>query len=274
MKATTALLTLLSSLSLFTTNTLRAAEVEGARAGDVRVVPVDSTPEPDQVITRIAFPANGEVKESNPVTVQIRLEGYPLGVHSDFPRAKELRDRREGQSLWILVDDNHTIEINEAVDDTGDSDEIDFDQTIETVIPYKLAPGPHVLRVLPLRSYDECLKGDKVFAASVFYVGTKEGRSIDLKQPYLTYNEPMGEFKKDQPILLDFSISNIQLSKDGYKVRLIIDGTDKRLLTTWSPYYIYGLTPGSHTVELQLLSPSNTVLPGLFNDTKATIRVR
>jgi hypothetical protein len=268
MKVTIALMTMLCSLSLF------GADVEGERVGKVRVVPVENTPEPDAVETRIAFPGNGEVKERNPVSVQIRLDGYPLGIHSDFPRAKELRDRREGQSLWILIDDRAPIEVNEAIDDTADDDELDFTQTIEQVIPYTLDPGPHVIRVLPLRSYDECLKGDKVFAASVFYIGNKGEKTIDLKKPYLTYNEPMGTFKGDKPILLDFFVSNTQLSKDGYKVRLIIDGNDKRILTEWHPYYIYGLSKGTHTVELQLLDPYNNVLPGLFDDTKATIQVQ
>jgi hypothetical protein len=90
----------------------------------------------------------------------------------------------------------------------------------------------------------------------------------------LTYNAPEGEFKDGQPILLDFYVVNTQLSKDGYKVRLIIDGTDKRMLTEWVPYFIYGLKKGSHTIKLELLNPQGTVLAPLFNDLEQTIVVK
>ncbi len=208
------------------------------------------------------------------MTVQIRLEGFPLGVYSDFPRARELRDPKEGQSLHIIVDDQPSIEINEAIDDIADTEELDFDQTIETRIPFRLKSGPHILRISPVRSFDECLKGDKVFEATYFYVGEKKGKVPDLSQPYLTYNQPLGDFESDKPILLDFFLSNTQLSRDGYKVRLTIDGSDKRILTQWVPYYIYGLGKGSHTIKLELLDTSNKIVPGLFGELKRTISVR
>lgn len=264
--------TLLLSLAISTA--LFGAEIEGERGSSVRVVPVESTPEPNEVQTHIAFPGMGEIKEGNPVTVQFRLEGYPLGVYSDFPRARELRDRNQGQALHIIIDDKPYIEVNEAIDDTADTEDIDFDQTIEIKIPFHLSEGVHVIRAFPVRSFDESLKGDKVFEASYFYVGKKQGKGVDLDQPYLTYNQPLGEFSGKKPILLDFFLSNTQLSRDGYKVRLTIDGVDKRILTEWVPYYIYGLSKGSHTIKLELLDPSNKVIPGLFGEPQRTITVR
>lgn len=260
--------------SLLISCALFGADIEGESKTNIRIVSVDPTPEPDQVLTHISFPDNGEVKESNPVTVQIRLEGFPLGIYSDFPRARELRDRKQGQSLHIIVDDKPFIAVNEAIDDTADSEEIDFDQTIEVTIPFKLSDGPHVLRVFPVRSFDESLKGHKAFESTYFYVGKKQGKPVDLSQPYLTYNQPVGEFESGKPILLDFFLSNAQLSRDGYKVRLTIDGSDKRILTQWIPYYIYGLSKGSHTIKLELLNPLNRVVPGLFGDPQRTITLR
>jgi hypothetical protein len=100
----------------------------------------------------------------------------------------------------------------------------------------------------------------------------KEG-AVDLTKPYLTYNQPVGAFTTLQPILLDFFISNCQLSRDGYKVRLTIDRSDKRILTHWVPYYIYGLSRGTHTIRLDLLDPDGSVIAPLFNDTQKTITV-
>lgn len=247
------------------------ATIEGNRTSDVRVVPVEATPEPDNVNTKIAFP-EGDMKDDSKPSLEFRLEGFPLGIHSDIPRAREIRDRGEGQTLQILIDDKPFVEVNEALEDSADTEEIDFDQTIEIKSPYSLKPGVHVLRVFPARSFDESLKGSGTFAATTFYVKEKTGK-IDLSKPYLTYNQPQGKFKNNMPILLDFYVTNTQLSKDGYKVRLTIDKSDKRILTEWVPYYIYGLGVGSHTIKLELLDPSNRVIPPLFNDLEKTIRV-
>lgn len=257
---------LLISAALF------GAMVEGDRVGEVRIVPIERTPEPNEVEVRIAYPREGEVVKENPVRVQLRLELYPLGVFSDFPRAKEIRDSKDGQSLHIIVDGKPYLSVNEAIDEMSETEEIDYDQTVEMKIPYKLAPGLHVLRVFPVRSFDEMLKGPSVFTTGSFYVGEKgSSPAIDLSKPFLTYNQPQGTFDAKKPILLDFFVSNTQLSKDGYKVRLTLDGSDKRILTEWSPHYIYGLKPGSHTIKIELLDPNNRVLSPLFDDLERTI---
>lgn len=257
---------LLAAAALF------GAQVEGERGGEVRVVPVDPTPEPNEVETHIVFPQPQEVLDSNPVTLQLRIDGYPIGFYSQFPRAREIRNSREGQSIHILVDDRPYIEVNEAVDDIGDSEEVDYYQIITQKLPFSLSPGLHIIRAFPVRSFGEALKGDGCYAVSYFYMQKKEG-SIDLSRPYLTYNQPTGAFTPDQPVLLDFFISNCQLSQDAYKVRLTIDGSDKRILTQWTPYYIYGLKRGTHTIQLDLLDPNGKILPPLIKETQKTITV-
>jgi hypothetical protein len=72
---------------------------------------------------------------------------------------------------------------------------------------------------------------------------------------------------------LDFLISNCELTPDGYKVRLTIDGNVHRTLTSWQPYYIYGLSKGKHTIRLELLNKEEKV-PGSFNDVTRTIYVQ
>lgn len=251
---------------------LFGVSVEGQRNGDLRVVPVDPIPEPDEVRTLVVFPKEGETINESVPNLQFRLEGYALGTPSDFPRQREIRDRGQGQTLQILIDDKAPIEINDALYDTSDREEIDYDQTIRIKCPYKLSSGLHIIRVYPQRSFDESLKGDGTFTSSYFYVNKGKG-TPDLSRPYLTYNMPRGEYTAGKPILLDFLISNTQLSKDGYKVRLTID-KNKRILTQWIPYYIYGLGKGTHTIKLELLDPNDRVLSGLFpGDGEQTIRI-
>jgi hypothetical protein len=254
---------------------LFGATVEGERSGEVRLVPMERTAEPEATEIRIAFPSEGEVKTENPVRVQLRVENYPLGYPTGLERDKQIRNSRVGQAVHIILDGKHYFAVNEAIDEMTESEQQNLDQTIEYVIPYKVTPGLHVLRAFLVRSYGECLKGTNCFESGYFYFGKGDNKQTDdLSKPYLTYNTPEGEFSGDKPILLDFYLSNAQLSKDGYKVRLIIDGKDKRMLTEWVPYYIYGLKKGSHTIELELLDPSNNVIPPLFKDLKQTIVVK
>ncbi len=246
--------------------------------GEVRVVPATPTPEPEFIQMAIAFPQENEVKTQQPIGVQLRLEGYPLGVNSDFPREREVFNDPEGQSLHIFIDDRPYFVENTAFISSLDDSENYYQQTLDFSIPYHLQPGMHVMRIFPVRSYNESIKKcTGCFRAHVFYVHTKQKNlNVDLNEPYLTYNEPQGDYKFNptKPILLDFYITNCQLSKDGYKVRLSIDGTTQRVINQWVPFYVYGLKKGSHVFRLQLMDPQNNLVPGIFNDVERTIFIR
>jgi hypothetical protein len=244
-----------------------------------QVVPVEPTRDPDHVETKILYPREREIRRSSPVRGQIRLDGIALGVDTEQPRKKEIWNDPEGQSLHIFIDNQPYFSVNEALIDALDDIEDYFDQTADFEIPFKLQPGMHVIRAFPTRSYNESIKSNRAFAASVFYYQEKKDNpQVDLTQPYITYNEPQGEYnyegKNLQPILLDFYVTNCELSKDGYKVRLTVDNDNQRILTSWQPYYIYGLSPGQHRIRLELLNPKNNYVPGLFNDVTRTIVIK
>ncbi|MBS0604349.1 MAG: hypothetical protein JSS60_04835 [Verrucomicrobia bacterium] len=264
---------------LFSTGFCATMEEQNPNPKGIQVVPVDPTPDPDHVETKIWYPKQNEMKMSSPVKGQIRLEGIALGVDTEQPRKKEIWNDTEGQSLHIFIDNQPYFAINEALIDALDDVQDYFDQTADFEIPFKLQPGMHVIRTFPVRSYNESIKSDKAFAASVFYYQEKKDNpQVDLTKPYITYNEPQGEYDYDrknlQPILLDFYITNCELSKDGYKVRLTIDNENLRTLTSWQPYYIYGLKKGMHRIRLELLDPQNNPVPGLFNDVTRTIVIK
>ncbi len=237
----------------------------------IRIVPVKPTPESEMVEIRVVFPQTKEIQTKNPVDVQVRLEGFPLRTYSQFPRAREIMNYdKEGQSVHIVVDNEPYFAKNEAIIDALDMNAYDYynDQMLEFNLPMDLEPGMHILRMFPVRSYGESLKGDGCFASRRFYVRSKTPTmNVDLDKPYLTANQPQGDITYDpkQPILLDFYLTNVLLSKDGYKVRATIDGTIQRIIIDWTPYYIYGLKPGNHTIKLELLNERNQVAPGEFN---------
>jgi hypothetical protein len=243
---------------------------------EIRVVPVAPTPEPNETSLTISYPEGNRIKMKTPVYGDIRVEHFPLGVDSEFPRNNEIYNSSSGQTIRLVVDNNPYIEFNEALDEALDNYETDFEQTIEFAIS-NLEPGMHTLRAYPARSFGESLKGDKCFVSDIFYYKVKKDNPIvDLNQPFLTYNEPQGTFpyKKRTPILLDFYVTNCQLSKDGYKVRLSIDGHVERVISLWVPHYIYGLSQGKHQIRLELLDEKNKVIPGAYNDVSRTIYLK
>lgn len=243
---------------------------------EIRIVPVDPTPEPDNVQTTIVFPRRGEMMSQSPSPVQIRLDGYPVGTESDFERKNQLRVDPYGQSMRVIVDNLAPFNIYVSLNDSLDQNNLYYKLMLTQAIPYTLSSGAHSIRAFPVRSYGESLKQGEVFDAVLFYINTKKGSpEFNLKAPYLTYNEPLEgvSYQEGQPILLDFFLSNVELSNDGYKIRVTIDGTIQRILTSWIPYYIEGLSAGKHTLRLELLDEKNRPQPGLFNNTQKTIHI-
>lgn len=268
--------TLLAMLSFSASLPAAHMKSQEPNLGEIRVFAVDPTPEPDNVSVFLLFP-DEDVRTTTPVNIESRVEGYALGTDSDFPREREIYNDPEGQAVHIFIDNEPYFAINEAFIDSLDAHKLYYSQTMDFNIPFALKPGMHVVRIFPVRSYNESLKGDNCFVARVFYWKVKKEMSgVDLSGPYLTYNEPQGEYDFDTktPLLLDFYITNCQLSSDGFKVRLSIDGHVERTLTQWVPYYIYGLKKGTHQIRLELLDPENNKVPGIFNDTTRTIRIK
>ncbi len=247
-----------------------------APASNIRTVAVSPTPEPSTVVLRIAIPQNRQIVFS-PVWVQFRIDGFALGAASQFDRAGEVVNSELGQTVHVVVDNQPYFPVNEPALDPFDSSGYYYDMSYRVKIPFRLSSGMHTLRMFPARSFGESLKGDNAFTAITFYVGEeKDNPQMDLSKPYITYNEPspLMPLVEGKPVLLDFYLSNAELSPDGYKVRLTIDGKVNRILTLWLPYYIYGLKRGRHTIRLELLDSQNKLVPGIFNDVQETIAIQ
>lgn len=238
----------------------------------IRVVPVTATPESSNVDTFIALPKKGQYARE-PVNVQIRLYGFPLGTMSDFDRKKEIYNDPNGQSMRVLIDDFPYLSIYTSFIDSLSPNTVYFDQTLTKTVPFYLEEGAHILRTFPVRSFGEGIKGSGAFAATVFYTGQGGGEGYDLTAPFLTYNMPQGQmpYEPGKPVLLDFYVSNAKLSKDGYKVQLTIDGHVERIITSWNPFYIYGLAQGTHAIRLELLDSSNVKVGGPLTDVEKEV---
>lgn len=243
---------------------------------DIQIIPVQPTAESVTTQLRIVLPEPGQIVEE-PVWVQFRIDGFSLGSASQFERADELVDSKLGQTVHVIIDELPYFPINDPAIDPFDESSYFYNMSYKFRIPYHLGNGMHTIRMFPARSYGESLKGEGTYAESFFFIGSNEmNPGLNLKRPYITYNEPSHSITYDQnkPILLDFYVTNTSLSATGYKVKLSIDGDFTKYLTSWQPYYIVGLKPGNHKIRLELINHENRRVPGVFNDVTETIRVR
>lgn len=248
----------------------------GMQSGEIRIVSVERTPESDTAGLAISVPKPGEVVEGSPIWAQIRVDGYPMGTDSQFDRADELIDSNVGQSAHVVVDNYPYFQVNGPALDPFLNDGWYYDSNYKFKIPFRLQAGKHTLRIFLARSFGESLKGDRCFQSTYFYVGeARDNMNVDLQAPFITYNEPSDQFRwtVGKPVLLDFWVDNCELSSDGYKVKVTIDGTTTRQLSQWVPYYIYGLKAGTHKVRLQLIDGEGKEVAGPFNDVTRTVSV-
>lgn len=228
--------------------TVQAESSYGEPHDYIRLMGVKPTPEPETVSLFLALPKEGSFVKKSPVWIQVRLEGYALGTDSYFDRRGEVANSDKGQTLHVVIDDKPYFAVNEPAVDPFKEQGNYYVLSYKFEVPFSLGPGLHTIRMFPARSYGEALKGDKTFIASTFYIDEQTNfLGVDLNRPYLTYNEPSDQMDltEKKPLLLDFYLSNCELSADGYKVRLKIDDTIVRTITVWQPYYLYGLKRGN-----------------------------
>lgn len=251
--------------------------VESRPSDQYQILPVSAAGEATRATLTVVEPNDNQSGMENPVIVQIRVDGYPLGMVSPGSRAHEVAASSKGQSVHVIVDNHPYFAVNKTSIDPFNEGGNFYDTSFQFNIPYELKNGAHVVRMFLARSYGEGLKGSETFKVLNFTVGDKKG-SFDqnLDHPYLTYNEPSDHLplKEGTPILLDFYVANCELTPKSYTVMLRIDGSFKKKLSSWQPYYIYGLKEGKHTVALELLDPEGKRVKGAFNNVERIIEVQ
>ena len=130
------------------------------RDAEVRIVPVNPTPEANTITLKMVFPRPYENKRKTPVNVQLRVEGFPLGMKTQNDRAKEIYNDPDGQAIHVVIDNEPYLIYNQSVEDSFDENREYYDKILSFYIPFVLKPGQHVIRCFPARSYGESLKGD------------------------------------------------------------------------------------------------------------------
>ncbi|HJL14778.1 MAG TPA: hypothetical protein RMH99_03930 [Sandaracinaceae bacterium LLY-WYZ-13_1] len=222
----------------------------------VRVVAGEREPiEGDAPSVQILRPRDGQTIRGD-VSLRLRVRNWEL---AEAP----------GRHVHVIVDNEPYIAVRDV------SSPIDLNALAQEHLGHELEEGTHVVRVFPSRDHHESVKADGAFDMAVFHVGSEsEGFELDADAPMLTYSRPKGCNVAGERILLDFYLSNVELSEDGPRVRYNIDGALTGDITSWVPHWIENLPAmPRHTLQLQLVDAEGEPIEGPFNDTTRTISV-
>lgn len=220
----------------------------------VQLVAGEHTPiEGDTPTLKIKSPAAGKVIRSGDVLVKLEVKNWALTA--------------DGPHLHLIVDNEPYIAIRDV------SKPINVSALVRDNLGHELAEGSHVIRLFPGRGHHESVKSAGAFASLVFHVKKKsEGFAFDPAAPLLTFSRPKGCVTLGSRVLVDFFVTNAELSTESARVRYTVDGVTGDI-TTWAPHFIENLPEGEHTLQLTLVNVEGTPIAGPFNDTTRTFSV-
>lgn len=191
-----------------------------------------------------------------------KVKGMKLGEQTKGADKLGIANAEDGQHIHFIIDNKPYMAFYEK----------DFEQD--------LAEGTHTLVAFPARSYHMSVKNKDAVVAKKIQVGnakTDQFKDVDFKKPTLIYSRPKGDYvgaSETAAVLLDFYLLNTDLSKDGYKVRAIINDDQEFLIDEWAPYEIKGLPMGENKIKLELIDKDGNTVEGTFNSVERTFNLK
>jgi len=243
----------------------------------VQIAKIESSSFNENIL--VQFYTKGVLKPEDPIFFDIR--SFPVGVNTASEQFRGMKNNRFGTSVLLLINGKYRTYLNKAENNPFIEQRTYFTKKFRQFLPKEitnqLQPGQLVMTAVALTSYGETVKYNNAIKTRVInYKSTGEiNLELDkkLRQPYLLYNEPYGQFQVSEPILLDFLVMNVPLSPNDYQVKVFIDTHLVATLTEWAPYQIRGLLPGKHTVKIALVNGKGIEIMGPFGSQEQTIEV-
>ena len=232
-----------------------AASPDGTlSAGGLTLTPMPDSPAFADATLELHGIEQGADLAPGTTSMHFGVANYELGVQTSDAATKGIANSGDGQHIHLILNNGpHSAH---------------YEESVET----ELTPGYYVLLAFLSRSYHESVKSPGAVVLTDFTVGGEPSAEVDFTQPHLFYSRPKGSYVGSdiERLMLDFYLVNVDLSADGYKVRATVNGNEF-MLTDWVPYLIEGLTPGSVTIQLELIDAEGNWVEGPFNSVTRTV---
>jgi hypothetical protein len=175
---------------------------------------------------------------------------YKLGQQTEDAHTKLCANSKEGQHLHFIVNDEpykafYTQQFENPMND-----------------------GTYHLLSFLSRSYHESIKNGKAhLAQKVTFEKGKMTKNEAITAPMLFYSRPKGTYvgADAKRIMLDFFLVNTNLSAEGNKVKVTVNGEEVATVSEWKPYFIDNLPLGKHTITLELIDAQGKTVVAPLN---------
>ncbi|MDB5256448.1 MAG: hypothetical protein JWM14_1143 [Chitinophagaceae bacterium] len=226
-------------------------------SGKLKVYPLSDSPSFNDAILTLNAPAEKELLKNDKVHFAYDIKNYQLSKPTlEGSCAIDCANSGQGQHIHLILNNQPYLAKYTP----------EFDETLQ--------PGHYVALSFLSRSYHESIKHYEAFDLRQFTVGKVKEKDVDLTQPMLFYSRPKGEYKgaETKKILLDFYVINATLGVNDYSVRATVDG-NVFLLKSWKGYLIEGLSIGEHTIKIELLDKTGTLVKSPYALSERTIKL-
>ncbi len=232
---------------------------ERDKSGTVKLVKGSHGPDFESVSFDILTPGEGALVQGDSVDVVVSVSGVELKAPTPGEGANSLAYSPDGQHIHVIINNEPYMAM--------------YDTT------FRVAPnraGENSMIAFPSRSWHESVKKPGAVLARTFFHGKEGTATFDPTAPTLVYSRPKGTYtgKDAARVMLDFYLLNVDLSSDGYRVIVAVDGETLDTVDTWVPYYLEGLTDGEHTIGLKLVDAQGSVIEnGPYGSIERTITI-
>jgi len=218
--------------------------------GKIRITELPMKYEYKDAVLRMVEPQGSILDTTGPVLFKFAVQNFEL--HAQTPDANDigLANSGHGQHIHFIVNNKPYIAYY--------TDTFTYEFTEK---------GAYLVVAFLSRSYHISVKAPTAYVVKEIIVGRDVPSQYDLRSPMLIYSRPKGSYKGEETkkIALDFYLLNCDLSRDGFRVKAIIDG-EEFILDKWTSYVIEGLEDGEHKIRLILIDQNGMPVGSPFSD--------
>tara|TARA_Y100000589_G_scaffold196170_1_gene185420 strand:- start:1724 stop:2557 length:834 start_codon:yes stop_codon:yes gene_type:complete len=213
--------------------------------GGIKLVEFIDFPPFSDVETKIA--TQNQIFKMGTNKIEFKNKFFNLGEKTVEEKEHGVRLNERGQYLGVLSLQNSLQKV--------------VDGHFET----EIEKGDNLFFCFLSRSYDLSIKNKN--ASFLFKINADPSgcfSETELSDTVIALLQPRGTFTTSQGenILLDFFMKNISLSSGDY-ISLEIDKVEFKL-TSWVPFWIQGLKPGSHKISIDFKTKDNKTIKGIM----------
>ncbi len=228
-----------------------------AQGGSIRLSEMTGSPEYMDAMLQMNTPANQGNNRNLQLTYDVR--NFQLGTQTADAQNKGIANSEDGQHIHLIVNNRPYVALYEPKHTA------------------QLEQGNNVILSFLSRSYHESVKNPEAYVLRQVMVGTGGNREeVDLNAPHMFYSRPKGEYtgpNDTQRVMLDFYLVNVNLERNGHRVKATINGEDF-MIYKWAPYIIEGMPMGENTIRLELQDNQGRAVQSPYNPVERKITLK